>query len=81
MRELESRTLYACLMEQDETKSEVARLALPLLVERLGGTVEITQDEYDYLPEPLATVPIRQVGSCVRGQHVLPALHGRTLGS
>ena len=26
---------------------EVAALALPLLVERLGGTVEITEAEYD----------------------------------
>jgi hypothetical protein len=34
-------------MDPDEIKSEVARLALPLLVERLGGVVEITQAEYD----------------------------------
>lgn len=34
-------------MGSDDIKNEVARLALPLLVERLGGVVEITQAEYD----------------------------------
>jgi hypothetical protein len=34
-------------MDPDDVKNEVARLALPLLVERLGGVVEITQAEYD----------------------------------
>jgi hypothetical protein len=34
-------------MDRDDIKNEVARLALPHLVERLGGVVEITQAEYD----------------------------------
>lgn len=34
-------------MDHDEIKNEVARLAMPLLIERLGGVVEISQAEYD----------------------------------
>ena len=35
----------------EEIKTDVAALAMPLLVERLGGTVEITQAEYDAFVE------------------------------
>jgi hypothetical protein len=38
-------------VDQDEIKDDVAKLALPLLVERLGGTVEITEAEYDAFVE------------------------------
>lgn len=34
-------------MGDEAFKSEVARLAMPLLVERLGGTVEITKIELE----------------------------------
>lgn len=35
----------------DELKTDVAKLALPLLVERLGGTVEITEAEHQAFVE------------------------------
>lgn len=35
----------------DELKTDVAKLALPLLVERLGGTVEITEAEHQAFAE------------------------------
>lgn len=34
-------------MTREEAVDESSKLALPLLVERLGGTVEITQAEYE----------------------------------
>lgn len=37
-------------MDQEDVKADVAKLALPILVERLagpGGTVTITQAQYD----------------------------------
>lgn len=48
-------------MDRDDFRAEVALIALPLLVERLGGTVEITQAELDALAERHGG--IRQVGT------------------
>lgn len=38
-------------MDPKEIKDDVAQLAMPLLVERLGGTVEITEAEYQAFAE------------------------------
>lgn len=38
-------------MTPDEVKIEAAKLALPLLVERLGGVVEITEAELEAFGE------------------------------
>jgi hypothetical protein len=38
-------------MDPKDIKADVPQLALPLLVERLGGTVEITEAEYEAFME------------------------------
>ncbi len=39
------------VLAKDELKNEVALLALPLLVERLGGVVELTEPELEAFAE------------------------------
>ena len=47
-------------VDREDIKTDVAKLALPLLVDRLGDTVEITRAEYDAFADRHGGV--RQVG-------------------
>jgi hypothetical protein len=51
-------------LNSDEFTTTIALIALPLLVERLGGTVEITEAELDALGERHGG--IRRVGTQIK---------------
>ena len=49
-------------MEPKNVSEDVAKLAMPLLVERLGGTVEITEAELQSLADRVGGGDLRRVG-------------------
>jgi hypothetical protein len=49
-------------MDPKDISDDVAKLAMPLLVERLGGTVEITEAELQALADRVGGGQLRNVG-------------------